>query len=617
MGKKVRCTGYRHSWSDLFTDESEILISMLPLHTAVDLPSVEGEFHPGSGRLQQISIVPGSVSPDGSTVLAKIGTATTNEQFREWCLDPQGGNVSWTLPLNVIMVEITFGGSVSPICHGAGIRNGTLSDLVAEVEYVDANGNMHTVSDPELLKTAAGAFGLLGVVTAYTLRLDKMTYANQRPSKVPVELAVPPPQEYIDAARKGDKRYSWIKDLMAKHTQEAIDAARAEFVAHVEEDYYAEYFWFPLQPVVWVNTWKNDGDKAVAKDLPDKFQVFLQWMEEWISETINNWVVWIALPGELQAKLLGFLTLTQLPNITGNDKSCISRRESADIVVTELINGLHFRRGIQNMRVYDMEWEIEIPSLVESKTVENVASEVPKTSKPTATETTTGEVILTADASISTEPAKPTPSTEAAAAKPPVKRDWNLVQKAWWDGVLLMHSSPSIVRVALEMRVMGGSQVHLAPQNGYTNGACSIEILTTPNTLPRDWEPFCQRLTDIWLNYRDGTGNLVRARPHWCKQWDWLRMPTGDGKSLPAREWMRTVAYKDEIPLFLDGLKRIGEVQGWTVDDLRQRFGNTFFEDVLFGVVSPLESDGQPEPKPTLVRRVFGAIKRVFVSCFS
>src|SRR5436305_15083310 len=31
------------------------------------------------------------------------------------------------------------------------------------------------------------------------------------------------------------------------------------------------------------------------------------------------------------------------------------------VVTTELINALHFRRGIQNMQVADMEWEIPIP----------------------------------------------------------------------------------------------------------------------------------------------------------------------------------------------------------------------------------------------------------------
>ena len=309
----------RHSWSELFSSDDEILVSMLPIDVAVDLPSFQGSWAPGEGKLQQIKVIPESAAADGSTICAKIGTATTNERFREWCVDPNGGNVMWTLPLNVIMVEITFGGSVSPICHGAGLKHKTLSDLVVEVEYVDCNGNLHTVSDPDLLKSAAGAFGLLGVVTAYTLRLDKMTYTSMRPHQVPIELAIPPPQEYIDASRKGDPKYKWIKDLMAQYNQETIDKALQDFIASVETNYYVEWFWFPLQRNVWVNTWNNTGVKAQSSEIPSKWDTFLQWFEEWLAETINNWVIWQALPGELQAKLLGFVTLLQLPNVSESD----------------------------------------------------------------------------------------------------------------------------------------------------------------------------------------------------------------------------------------------------------------------------------------------------------
>lgn len=59
--------------------------------------------------------------------------------------------------------RITAGGANAPICHGAGITHDTLSDLVRQIEYVDANGDVQAISDPEKLKAAAGAFGLLGI----------------------------------------------------------------------------------------------------------------------------------------------------------------------------------------------------------------------------------------------------------------------------------------------------------------------------------------------------------------------------------------------------------------------------------------------------------------------
>jgi hypothetical protein len=53
------------------------------------------------------------------------------------------------------MVEITLGGSNATICHGAGRQNMTLSDLVRKIEYVDANGNLQTIENPEHLRAAS------------------------------------------------------------------------------------------------------------------------------------------------------------------------------------------------------------------------------------------------------------------------------------------------------------------------------------------------------------------------------------------------------------------------------------------------------------------------------
>ena len=300
------------------------MISLLPLDLAIDLPYIEGAFAPGMGLLQLIQLLPESISPEGDTILCKVGVATTNDQFRDWCLNELGGAERWTIPLNVIMVETTVGGSTSGMCHGAGITHKTLSDLVVEVEFVDANGEVRTVSDPELLKAASGALGLLGVVTAYTIRLNKMTYAAMRPVRLPIELAIPPPQEYVTAANKGDPKYKWIKDLVGQHSQETMDKALNDFIRRAENDYYAEWYWWSLQRDVWVNTWDNDGLKSESKTIPSDFQAFLQWLEEWIAEVIGEWTVWQAVPGELQAKLLAFLALALMPNVTDNDPSRIA-----------------------------------------------------------------------------------------------------------------------------------------------------------------------------------------------------------------------------------------------------------------------------------------------------
>jgi hypothetical protein len=64
-----------------------------------------------------------------------------------------------------------------PICHGAGISHKTLSDYVRRIEYIDCNGKLQVVNDAHQIQAAAGAFGLLGVVTHITFELDAMTYA--------------------------------------------------------------------------------------------------------------------------------------------------------------------------------------------------------------------------------------------------------------------------------------------------------------------------------------------------------------------------------------------------------------------------------------------------------
>ena len=50
---------------------------------------------------------------------------------------------------------------ISGLCHGAGHRHGIISDYVRAIEYVDCNGNLQKVDDLELIKAAAGNYGLV------------------------------------------------------------------------------------------------------------------------------------------------------------------------------------------------------------------------------------------------------------------------------------------------------------------------------------------------------------------------------------------------------------------------------------------------------------------------
>lgn len=94
------------------------------------------------------------------------------------------------------------------------------------------------VDDPKMLTAAAGAFGLLGVVTHITFELDAMTYAIMKPLKEDVGLGVPPLEKSdIPVALRSD----WYD---APDAAERISTATAEFKRRAADDYYSEYVIF-------------------------------------------------------------------------------------------------------------------------------------------------------------------------------------------------------------------------------------------------------------------------------------------------------------------------------------------------------------------------------------
>jgi hypothetical protein len=499
--KTVRAAGYRHSWTDVFSADGEVLISMLPLEIVEHLPASEPPIDQHN-ELQGIRIV-GTAREGGVTkALCRIGAATTNEQFRRWCVDEHGGAAAWAIPLNVIMVEITWGGSNAQICHGAGLRHRTLSDLVAEVEFVNARGELQTVSDPELLKAAAGCFGLLGIVTSLTLRLDKMSYARLEPTTPPLALAVPPPAGF---------RVPREVDMSNVSTSE-LDQARRRFVSQCEQSYYSEWFWFPYQQRAWVNCWRNDGARTDAQPYPGAQETQIQDTATYLIGVQLN-TTYRRLPSRKQAELFGSLAMAGLPS----DVS----------IVTPVSDALHFRRGIQNLRVRDMEFEIPIPAL----------------------------------------PGHPT------------SPDWSICQRAWWDVIRnVFERADAPMRVALEMRIMGGSEVTMAPQHGNSLGTCAIEVLTNEETPEPQWTRFKQDIADLWTSYRDASGHRLNVRPHWAKEWQGITL-----HDRPAISYLREHAYADSIPHFRDSLRTIAQQGGYTVKDLRV-FSNPLL-DRLFGAV--------------------------------
>jgi hypothetical protein len=209
------------------------------------------------------------------------------------------------------------------------------------------------------------------------------------------------------------------------------------------------------------------------------------------------------------------------------------------VIKTELPNALHFRRGRHYARYRNVELDLPIPPL-------------------------------------STDPSKP---------------DWLVVRKAWWSVINLVYSSAnSPMRLAMDMRIIGDSDIIMAPQRGNSHGTIAIEIGSVTDTVTEDeWHAFCQSFVDV-LTRLVPQGKL---RPHWAKEWYALVMDSPlihmlimsrtnlHFGGLSAREYVRTVAYKDEIPQCLAVLEKIGKRQGWTLKDLHTRFSNKLLDDIF------------------------------------
>ena len=74
------------------------------------------------------------------------------------------------------------------------------------------------------------------------------------------------------------------------------------------------------------------------------------------------------------------------------------------------------------------------------------------------------------------------------------------------------------MRMPLEMRIMGGSDVVMAPQRGNDLGTCSIEVLTLEYNADI-WAPFAQDVLNKWMELREFEGRKLNIRPHWAKEW--------------------------------------------------------------------------------------------------
>lgn len=217
----------------------------------------------------------------GKHAAVKVGSAVTNLEMLNW-----SNKSGWTMPADIIAVMITYGGSNAMICHGAGLSTQTLSDLVLEMEFVNGSGDLQKVTDRETLLAVAGCFGLAGVVTSITFRMDAMTWAKFHPKKTLMEDSLPRPGADVESEvivqNKGSIFHSNIFQAFKK------------MVSLCENSYYVEFFWFPNNGVedgYWENCWTNDGLEEDAIDIndsvDDNYQIASTYMFEIIMKILQ------------------------------------------------------------------------------------------------------------------------------------------------------------------------------------------------------------------------------------------------------------------------------------------------------------------------------------------
>lgn len=175
----------------------------------------------------------------------------------------------------------------------------------------------------------------------------------------------------------------------------------------------------------------------------------------------------------------------------------------------------------------------------------------------------------------------------------PSKPDWSVAQKAWWAAIKIFYqrynksNSDVPMRMPLEMRITGDSNIHLAPQNGNTHGTCSIEVLTTQNVDNDEWQGYMQEVADAWTNLMDDSekpihpfknenGMMLHPRPHWAKDWANLTV-----KGVPIRKYCKETACTEQIKLYQSGLEEIAKSGGYTVEEADKVFSTELSRDMF------------------------------------
>jgi len=344
IGARVRASATRHTFNPwLWGVESNIqpgtqgqnvdyIIAMLPLSVSdrFAYKRDHGTWPEDSELVNIEGPLNTWVAEDGRQRSAvKFGAGTLNLHYYNWALAN-----NWTMPSNTIMHYMSIGGVAMGTCHGGGIGHKTIADRIIEMDYVDSEGELQTINDPELLKIAAGSMGLLGIVTSITYELDQMSYARYQPQHSDLASTLPPPGKEIS------------------------DETKKMF-----ENYYSEFIHY-LSPgnnsepgLLWLMTFDNDGkaedSTQIIDQLENDFQEAMIFGEE-VAKTLLQLLMEYFNSEDYEYWLFGWLTGSAarmaMPNLDTP-------------ITTTVTEAMHFQRGLHYLIVKAAELIVPLPLL--------------------------------------------------------------------------------------------------------------------------------------------------------------------------------------------------------------------------------------------------------------
>jgi FAD/FMN-containing dehydrogenase len=204
----------------------------------------------------------------------------------------------YALPLNVVLESVRFGGLIATGSHGSGWDNPTLSDLVESVEIVTASGELRmfaaSAESDEVMQAVRLNLGLFGILYRMTLRVRKNWHVRALDQRLLIE--------------------------------EVLERLQDEVPSHANMD----VFWWAFCDRLWVKTWDPTDAPITAK--PRKSAL----------NRLTDRAGTRALDASLRA-------LDVFPRLTpAFCRAAFTATPSDQDRVVEIVEAIHYRRGIEN-----------------------------------------------------------------------------------------------------------------------------------------------------------------------------------------------------------------------------------------------------------------------------